>query len=353
MARMWKHRTLTDAADLPPSPLPMPGEQAQQWCNFVVWMPTDIPAGCILHMGTLRQEAPPGRVGDHTAGRTPWSANNPAAYRFEITGPHRRLRVKQFLYDWAFPALDHPSLWESAAQAAALDDEHVVWLGIDYQKNKAASARLDRTTVELSVLEGEFSEQEIIALYRAMRPALPEARSELAHTPFSALSYWARRPEATNVDVPIGMWTFRRRRSHTSQWHTNVEAQELVNTLGFPSTIGGLNLECAAQFTDDEGRIEIEALYFGGSHQHHELRLIAQNRGEGSLHVPAAPEDQPGQRELLHVRSSAVQLAWVDEHFGPFHAVYARGTVQATLLSSTGVGLDRTWFLEALRETMT
>ncbi|MEW2353467.1 hypothetical protein [Spirillospora sp. NPDC029432] len=349
---MWKHRTLADAAELPETPPAVPPEQAQPWCNFVLWTPGRVPAGCELETGTLRKEAPPGRVEGHTAGRTPWSDNNPAAYRFEIAGSGRRLRVKQFLYDWAFPALDHPCLWESRTHAAPIDDRHVVWFGTDYLKNAAASARLDRTTVELSVLRGTFSEAEILDLYRAMRPAEPAVLADFAATPFAALSYWARRPEAAAVNVPVGLWTFRRRRSRECRWESGAAAERLVAGLGLPLALGGLDLDGAARFTDDQGREEVEAVYSGRPERGRELRLIAQESGRGSLRVPAEPEDQPGERDTVRVAGAEVQLGWIDERYGPFQAVYAHGGVEATLLASTAVGMDRAWFLEALAEAM-
>jgi hypothetical protein len=327
-------------------------EQAQPWCNFLVWTPQRVPAGCALGTGTLRRESPPGRVDGHTAGRASWSESNPAAYRFEIAGAGRRLRVKQFLYDWAFPALDHPCLWESRTRACTVDDRHVVWFGTDHLLHAAASARLDRTTVELSVLDGEFAEEEILALYRAMRPAVPEVAADLAETPFSELSYWARWPDATRIDVPVGLWRFRRRPSHESHWQTGTEAGRLVASLDLPPSLGGLALDSAARFVDDEGRTEIEAVYNGRPDRGRELRLIAQRRGGGNLCVPAEPEDQPGEREVLRMGGGDVQLGWIDERYGPFQAVYAHGAVEATLLSSTGVGLDRAWFLAALAGAM-
>lgn len=162
----WRHRTLADPAELearPPSSAP---EEAQEWCNFVLFVPEWLPAGTRVGEASVRREAPPGRVGGSTVGRTPWSTNNPAAYRFEVSGGGRSLRIKQFLCDWAFPALDHPALWESETRALALDDHHVLWYGTDYLGHRGASARMARTTIELSVLEGDFTDAELAGLYR-------------------------------------------------------------------------------------------------------------------------------------------------------------------------------------------
>lgn len=350
---MWKHRVLAQASDLEPTPPTLPPSQAQPWCDFVVWTPDELPDGYETVTGTLRKESPPGIPQAETAGRTPWSANNPCAYRFEVRGPGGRVRVKQFLYDWAFPALDHPCLWDSDTRAVAIDDRHVLWFGVDYMKHRGASARLGRTTAELSVLDGEFSDEEILGLYRALRPADPAAAQAIAATPFAQLSYWARRPDAEKINVPIGLWKFRRPTEHHSDWRTGADAERMAGELGLPATLGGLDLDSAGRFAGDDGRTEIEAVYAGGPGRGHELRLIAQRLGRGNLRVPAEPDVHPGTRETLTWQDGTpVQLAWIDERFGPFHAVFARDGIEATLLGSTAVGLDRAWFLRVLKEVL-
>jgi hypothetical protein len=172
----WTHHMLGDPAGLEATPPEMEAAEAQAWSNFIVFTPSQLPAGTRLVKQTLRREAPPGRVGDSTVGRTPWTENNPAAFRFEVAGEDRRLRIKQFLYDWAFPALDHPALWQSHTTSDALDQHRIVWHGVDYMGHPGASARLARTMIELSVLDGTFTREEITEIYRSLRPADPWAR---------------------------------------------------------------------------------------------------------------------------------------------------------------------------------
>lgn len=350
---MWNHRKVADAAALEKVPPGVSPDQAQAWCNFVLWTPDRVVDDCELRVGTLRKEAPPGRAEGHIEARTPWSGNNLVSYRFEVVGQHRRLRVKEFLYDWAFPALDQPCLWKSRTRAVPLDERYVLWFGVDYLGHQAAAARIARTTVELSVLEGEFTDQEILDLYRALRPADPVGASAIADTSFAALSYWARRKDAVNLVVPVGLWKFRRG-EHASQWETGDAAAALVGEWGLPSSLGDLWLDSAARMEDGMGRLEIEAVYVGGPDRGAELRLIAQRPGGGNLRVPADEEPHPGERASLRVHDVDVQLGWIDERYGPFQAVAAdhAGGLEFTLLSGTGVGLDRTWFLAAVRELL-
>lgn len=297
--------------------------------------------------GTVRKEAPPGFPAQATAGRTPWSPNNPAAYRFEIGDGRRRVRVKEFLYDWTFPALDHPCLWQNPTRAVALDDDHVLWFGTDYMGNPAASARLGRTTVELSVLDGQLTDDEIIRIYRALAPADPEAVDMIVDTPFAWLSYFATHPDASTVKVPIGLWQFHRSRDHATSWRAFGKPP-----LGLPDTVGGLGLDSVGEYTYPDGRGETEVVYSGGTLRAREIRVIAQERGRGGLTLPAEPDKHPGTFADIDVDGTPVQLAWIDPRYGPFHAAVRTDRLDLMVLAGTSVGLTRDVFVAALREIL-
>ncbi|NUS73191.1 MAG: hypothetical protein HOQ05_07280 [Corynebacteriales bacterium] len=345
---MWEHQIAPASANwetLEPA-------DAQAWCNFVLWTPTALPADCAVIPGTLSKESAPVPPTEQDIDeRLPRDGNGLASYRFEIAGSGRRARVKQFLYDWAFPAMDHPSLWKSRTRAQQLDAHHVLWLGTDFRGKPAASARIARTTIELSVLEGDFSAEELHTIYAGLQPADPAAISQLVATPFARLSYWARYPTAAQVVVPVGMLTFRRGQ-HASYWHDGDAAQQQAKLWHAPELLGGLPLDSAAEFTDSRGRTEVELLFTGGHNRGVELRAVLQRPGAGNLLVPAAPEPHPATHEELIVRGVSVQLSWIDERYGPYQAVFSLNTVEGTLLSTSGVGLDRRWFVAALNELL-
>jgi hypothetical protein len=353
----WKTNTLASAEDMEEVPVRCAPRDAQPWCDFVVWTPGRMPAGCTLEVGTLRKEAPPGRVEGMTVGRAEWGINNPCAYRFEIVGYGRRLRVKQFLYEWVFPALDHPCLWQSQTRAVALNEQYVLWFGVDYYQRRGASARLGRTNIEVSVLEGEFSDDELVDLYRSLRQVDYRAAAAIGATPFARLTYWARRQDAMMVSVPIGLWVFRRAQGpHDDVMAmTGTAAETLLPVLRLPAELGGLALDSAARFTRDGAPAELEAIYTGGADRGHELRLIVQENGSGRLEVPARPEPHPCTRDTVSVAGVSTQLAWIDDRYGPFDAVLADPVsgLEAKLLSSTGPGRDKAWFLAALDELIT
>lgn len=333
---MWNHRILQRAADLDPAPPHLPPTEAQAWSNFIVFTPQRVPDGCTLREGTLRREAPPGRVGEHTAGRTPWSQNNPAAYRFEVAGAGRRLRVKEFLYDWAFPALDHPCLWESNTRAVPIDDRYVLWYGIDYMHHRGASARIARTMIELSVLQGEFNDHELLELYRSLVPADARATEAIGQLPLAALSYWARRPGATPVGVPVGLWQISQSGKARFRWCAGEQARQRA-----AATLSGLALDSVSEEETGEGAIAGEAVYTGGADRGTELRV--QRLRERPATATPEHDDHPGQ----FAATDFGYLAWIDERYGPFDAVIDG---RQRLLSTTGVGLDREWFERAVAE---
>ncbi|MEU5976485.1 hypothetical protein [Streptomyces sp. NPDC047315] len=349
--QQWTHRVLNDPADLDDTPAELSAAQAQPWANFVVFTPDRLPAGTRLGRQSLRREAPPGRVGESTAGRTPWSTNNPAAFRFEVQGQDRRLRVKQFLYDWAFPALDHPALWESPTNAERLDEHHVLWHGTDYMGHPGASARIARTTIELSVLDGTFTREETTDLYRSLRPVDPEAVTTIAATPFATLSHWARRPEAPVIAVPLGLWDLCQVDTATITWRAVGDAHAQFDSVAAPQRLGDLALDSTATH-HGPSPVVAEYLYSGGTGRGRELRLHALN----AEYLPAAikPEAHPAQHEDITMAGHRVRLAFIDDAHGPCDALIVDASDRPVwrLLASADTHTDRRWFLRALNDLL-
>ncbi|MFD5805228.1 hypothetical protein [Streptomyces sp. NPDC127020] len=333
---LWRWQSLDHAAALDRVPPAIEEARAQDWCNFVLWRPSRLPEGCDTSVGTLRREAPPGRV--EAEGRTPWSDANPAGYRTEISGGGRRLRLKQFLYDWAFPAADHPCLWGSRTRPAEIGEGRVVWLGTDYLGHRGASARLARTTVELSVTQGEFSDEEIVALYAALRPAVPEAVPRVLGTPFAELSYWARHP-AGMVSVPTGVFRFHRRgREHEGDWVPSQKAVDFLTAQGVPVAAGEFRAESAAVFGNGADVRELDVVY--ASPAGAELRLTVQRTGGGRLAFPPEQDKHPATTEERDLGGRPVLLGHLSAEYGACDAWWQHPDgYDLRLLGSAGAGL--------------
>ncbi len=349
LMRPWIWRVVPTAAELEEAPPEISPEECQNWCNFVVWYPSELPSDCIEVTGTLRKEAPPGRTGS-TNGRTPWSNANTAAYRLEIKGLGRRLRIKQFLYDWAFPAADHPCLWGSRTRPIPFGRGNVLWLGIDYLGNVAGSARLSRTTVELSVLEGEFSDAEMTSIYAGLRRVSSDVSDRIINTPFHELSYWARYP-VDMVSVPTGLFRFQRRdKKHEGDWIPGDELTDFLNAGCIPTALDTFGAESAAVFISPTGAQELEVVYNSPQNDGAELRLVLQPAGKGRIEYPPQREKHPAEDETVEVQGIDVHLAYVDPVFGPFDAQWrdAAADIDGKLLSSVRVGMNRARFLSVL-----
>jgi asparagine synthase (glutamine-hydrolysing) len=343
--RDWQWRTMASAAELDPEPATVEPAKAQEWCNFVLWQPGPRPAGCDTVTGTLRREAPPGRTGP-TAGRSPWSTANPVGYRIEVSGGGRRLRLKQFLYDWAFPAVDQPCLWGSVTRPVPVGADRLVWLGTDYLGHRAASARLARTTVELSVLDGEFGDDELVALFAGLEPAVPAAVPRILATPFAELSYWARYP-VDMVPVPTGVFAFARRgRAHEGDWVPSGEVTAFLAGQGVPVSVGGFRAESAATFGDGAAVRELEVVYASATGA--ELRFTAQRAGGGRLQFPPRPDKHPATTETARLADGRpLSLGYVSAEFGACDAWWRRPDgYELRLLASAGLSLGRDAFLE-------
>nr|PZN45844.1 MAG: hypothetical protein DIU70_00275 [Bacillota bacterium] len=149
-------------------------ESAQPYCNFVVLVPRQLPAGCRLGPFSVRTE------GER------WST-----VHFRICGENRRLRVKEFFYDWWTLTETDTNLMESDRPFQV--GGGVGWHGTDYKGFQAAAYHRYRTQVELCVEEGRFDPEEIEALCGSLEPVSPGAAEVLLRVPFARLSYSVRR----------------------------------------------------------------------------------------------------------------------------------------------------------------
>ncbi len=191
------------------------------------------------------------------------------------------------------------------------------------------------------MLDGEFLDDEIIAMYRFLRPALAQAAEGISRTPFRMLSYWARYLQATMVNVPIGLWKFRRSdKAHEGEWPVDDSGTEaLVSDFHLPMSLADFRIDSAARFANSSGQSEVEALYTAGSDRGQELRLIVQQSGRGRIEFPPEPEIHPCKRSSAVIGGCEAYIAWMDERYGPCDAVWrdqASG-LDFKLLSSTGI----------------
>ena len=199
MIRFWEHAfgvgaaaaaQPSAAASVPPDePFGATIEEAQDWCNFVVLRPDWLPSDCRLAQMTARAE----------------SNRHPSSLRLTIEGQARSMRLKQFFMDWWIPTSSDSNL---TAPGRAFTAAGIVgYLGRDYKGREAACIHRCGTLLELSVAQGQFSDQEIAAFFDGLQPAIPEAVEQIAALPFAKVSYYARKgpgPGPWNYDLLTG-----------------------------------------------------------------------------------------------------------------------------------------------------
>jgi hypothetical protein len=352
MITPWTPRVAPSILDDEAEVRDMTWEQAQDYCNFVLLYPAVVPDGMTISRASMRPEAPPGRVeGADAAGRSPWTVTNTSAHRCELAGGGRRVRIKQFLYDWAPPAWDHPALWKSEVRGFPVGT-HVGWLGRDYRALPAASLCVRRTMVEISVEEGACSDDELMALCRGLRPVSPDAASKIDATPFGLLMYAHRHPAET-ISVPVGYWAHQRKPADLAchVFGKDDAPAGLPGRAVAPPASEGLVLDTVLVLGDVASPQEIEYLYQDPTDAGRYARVLASPAGTpGGIPYPPAPDkQQPCKTRALDIGGVAVHHAWAQDDIGPHEAVWQRNGENIMLLTKPMVGTDMAWFEGVLR----
>ncbi len=331
----------------------MDWEEAQQWCNFVLMKP-DLPPGWKIESAQMRPEAPPGRKDEDDSGRSVWTRSNRSSHRTEIQAGDSRVRVKQFLYDWAPPSFDHPSLWLSETGPFRVGED-IAWLGSDYRKLQAASLHLDRTMIEVSVIQGELGNPELKRLCRGFSPVSPADRERILATCFGELSYQWRHPDADVIAVPVGYWAHKRTPADLSNrvlCRGQMDAS-LPGVAVRPPRESGYGLDTAFVFGEPSSLQEIEYVYQRLENPGHTLRvLVWPPQADNPLEYPPQLDRQPCWHQTLAAGDYDVFYAYRDEAYGPHEAVWKAGDSVYMLLVKPLAWTDRDWFFSLLGDVM-
>lgn len=326
--------------------------QEQEWCNFVLQRPTSLAADLTLETHSVRPEAPPGRCDDRDAAIRPdWTASNRACHRAVYGGHRRRLRVKQFLYDYAPPAFDHPCLWESERVEPFVNGGHIGWLGTDFRKRRGATTHIDRTMVEVSVLEGSFSDDELIALCRGLRPAVPAVRDRILATPLVDLCYQRRHVEPP-IAVPVGYWAHERREDSRVTVYRPEETPSDLTEFGSPrlerfdylprglfvfgDPAAPQELDWVFEHRDDPGR-------------HARLLVSRSDAPAGHAFPPQRETRQSCTARRLEIAGTRVHHAFLDARYGQHEAVWRTDPFIYMLIVKPTPSTDCAWFEALLR----
>lgn len=336
---------LTDPDEAEP-PRETTAADAQGSLNFVAFEPEWLPGDCAVAEVTLRPEQPPGRPGGATAERlrqNEHTEGNRASLRTVVVGDGRRLRLKQFLYDWAPPSGGIAGLWHTDEPEPFDCGDAVGWLGTDYKDNRGAVVQRDRTQVELSVTDGAFADDELRRLLAELTPASPERARVVRGVPFHRLNYWVRygcRPPGPSH----GLWQHAPARPYDACRPLSPAAltdETPVSRRARPLVPPGdaFALDSAVAFDDHDA---VECLFRHHANGSDHLWLTAAG-GESPLApaLPPEPADQAAEtRRPVDLRGTTVHYAALIEASGGWEAFWREDDVHYAVWAGPSRALD-------------
>lgn len=316
---------------------------AQPWCNFVLMQPEKLPSDLRLMEKQLRAES---------------AEDVRSTYRCIIGDEKRRASLKQFLYDWAPPAYDHPNLWRnpniSSVENTPTPQPHllgssVIWTGLNYRRQPALSLNLLRTNIEITAIEGHFSTEELLAICQGLQPVDTAAMQQIINTSLAELSYSYRHLSCASP-VPLSYWRYTRQEQMPMQAYAWEQAPKhiLKGHIELPQAFGyapNAIFVCGSP----ENPAEIEYYYEHLAHPGCYIRLLT--TPHGSQHAMAFPPQlgtQCCRSATLDIEGRSVYHAFLTEQFGPHEAVWQRGEQVVLLLVKPAPWTDREWLLKLL-----
>ncbi|OXS76270.1 hypothetical protein B1B04_04615 [Lysinibacillus sp. KCTC 33748] len=117
----------------------------------------------------------------------PETKDNRSSIYFYAKLQNGLIRVKQFFYDWAFPFIYADTNLVKQGNPFIINNR-VGFIGIDYKNNKALSYSVGFTTIEISVFEGDATDEELLEFLAN----LMEINRDLSKKFFATVSYTAR-----------------------------------------------------------------------------------------------------------------------------------------------------------------
>lgn len=327
---------------------------AQASANFVAFRTGWLPDDCSVDEVTFRPELPPGRPEGATAqelGQNDHTDGNRCSLRVVVAGDGRRLRLKQFCYDWAPPAGGIAGLWHADEPTAFDCGDAIGWLGRDYKGNRGACVQRDRTQIECSVTRGQFSDDELRRLMDGLTPADHDGARVVRGAPFHRLNYWVRyrcRPPGPSH----GLWEHSPARPYDECRRLSrvaLAGEEPVSLPVSPLVPSGTAyaLDSAVAFPRAEA---VECVFRHRANGSDHLWLTA--AAEGSPLAPTLPPDPADQaaetRRAVDLRGTTVHYAALTEADGGWEAFWSEDGVRHAAWAGPSRELDGEGFRDVV-----
>lgn len=256
-------------------------EASLPYCNFVLLEP-DLTGSDFSRVKSQMRRA---------------SLNVRACHRAEFSSNKTTFSIKQFLYDWAPPAYDHPCLWRNSKISskentplpeAILLGNNYMWYGLDYRRKPAATINSYRTQVELTILEGDFIVDEVKRIIASLAPVSKNQKEEILNASLAELSH-THTYNARTISVPTGYIKHLRRAEQKGYFYS---ASQLPETLVAPMLaefdIENYKLNSIFNFGIAPNKIDETEYYFEHT-THHGCYIRIMVTGEKNIHSIAYP----------------------------------------------------------------
>jgi len=307
-------------------------EEAQRYCNFMLFKPRDKFLEKFKTIETsLRIE----------------SSTDFASHRCLLQSEHSLISIKQFLYDWAPPAYDHPSLWRNAEVSPQASTpipkpvpvgSQIAWIGLNFRRQQAATLSLMRTMVEVTIIEGNAIQEEVLELFNSLAPADTAIAEKIIHTPLAMLTYlWRHKRNAS--PVPLSYWKYTR---SDQESHTAYLPQDIKHEATPEKIFNQYVLNSIFVIGNPDSPAEIEYYYEHTEYPGAYIRLLSITQD-----VPSTPKlgDQFCYSENLMIEGQSLSYAYLTKEFGPHEAMWVKNKPYLILVKPM-LWTTREWFLE-------
>ena len=209
--------------------------------------------------------------------------------RSEYTKSGIKFSIKQFLYDWSAPAYDHPNLWKSPsysytrefiAPICKLEQNNYIWVGINYKDQKAASFNKYRTQIELTVLQGNMSNNEIFDIMSALKPIDENQKTVILNCSLAKLTHMYKY-QSKIVSAPMSYYEYLRSDNYSVEFCDNYKNNDLINLSQFH--IEQYELDSVFLYTNDNQVVEKEYYFEYVDEKGIFIRIIVLESDENDL----------------------------------------------------------------------
>ncbi|MEI8329752.1 MAG: hypothetical protein WCG14_07140 [Chlamydiia bacterium] len=231
-------------------------------------------------------------------------------------------------------------------------ENDVLWIGVNYRNQRAASITKDRTTIEIV---GDFSDQELIHIATGLTALDKTQRERILSKSFAEMSYgYPKAVEAVNV--PISFWKFpvadSQIKLQTAFMTSNIPTEAMVGHIPLPSN-SGYKLDSVFAYHSGNTPSEESRYNFVYEHEGHkgaiiQLQHVHKDSPAACAFPPVPDKTQKFKMVSRKTRDMDCYYAYRSENYGPHELIFQHGMFRYLILVKPASWTSREWFFELL-----